>query len=199
MDLGRPNCTCLMGRLLLFITPYRLLTVRDIDLVVTKPFTESNKVRTLSDMARAMRQSKIADTVAIISKARVPIIKFVTNEGELSTFVSRRLELISRQTQCRYIAESSQWNCSWKNRQPISGYSTRSSTDDLGRKGILESEINERSLHGWIRELFSHMSRHLFLTGTFAEIALKRAKLRYRYIPNYGGMRSIQNRIWVRS
>jgi len=55
----------------------------DIDLVVTKPFTESNKVRTLSDMARAMRQSKIADTVAIISKARVPIIKFVTNEGEL--------------------------------------------------------------------------------------------------------------------
>jgi non-canonical poly(A) RNA polymerase PAPD5/7 len=56
---------------------------RDIDLVVTKPFTESNKVRTLSDMARAMRQSKIADTVAIISKARVPIIKFVTNEGKL--------------------------------------------------------------------------------------------------------------------
>jgi non-canonical poly(A) RNA polymerase PAPD5/7 len=53
----------------------------DIDLVVTKPFTESNKVKTLSDMARAMRQSKIADTVAIIAKARVPIIKFVTNEG----------------------------------------------------------------------------------------------------------------------
>jgi DNA polymerase sigma len=52
--------------------------------VVTKPFTESNKVRTLSDMARAMRQSKIADTVAIISKARVPIIKFVTNEGKLA-------------------------------------------------------------------------------------------------------------------
>lgn len=42
----------------------------------------------LSDMARAMRQAKIADTVAIIAKARVPIIKFVTNEGELA-FMSR--------------------------------------------------------------------------------------------------------------
>jgi non-canonical poly(A) RNA polymerase PAPD5/7 len=61
----------------------------DIDLVVTKPFTESNKVKTLSDMARAMRQSKIADTVAIIAKARVPIIKFVTNEGESPTTGSK--------------------------------------------------------------------------------------------------------------
>ena len=52
---------------------------------MTKDFTESNKVRTLSDMARAMRQAKIADTVAIISKARVPIIKFITNEGEPPT------------------------------------------------------------------------------------------------------------------
>jgi non-canonical poly(A) RNA polymerase PAPD5/7 len=56
--------------------------------VVTKPFTESNKVKTLSDMARAIRQSKIADTVAIIAKARVPIIKFVTNVGKLNVDIS---------------------------------------------------------------------------------------------------------------
>jgi hypothetical protein len=84
----------------------------DIDLVVTKPFTESNKVRTLSDMARAMRQSKIADTVAIISKARVPIIKFVTNEGKfLGILWIWRANC--RQTERRYITQSSQWNCSW--------------------------------------------------------------------------------------
>jgi len=75
----------------------------DIDLVVTKPFTESNKVRTLSDMARAMRQSKIADTVAIISKARVPIIKFVTNEGELIGCPSLGWADY-RQTECRYLS-----------------------------------------------------------------------------------------------
>lgn len=81
-DRGRLNYIYLMG-MYFIVSIIHQLTGRDIDLVVTKPFTESNKVRTLSDMARAMRQSKIADTVAIISKARVPIIKFVTNEGEL--------------------------------------------------------------------------------------------------------------------
>ena len=35
----------------------------------------------LAELARAMRQAYITDVVAIISKAKVPIIKFVTNEG----------------------------------------------------------------------------------------------------------------------
>ena len=90
--------------------------ISDIDLVVTKPFTESNKVRTLSDMARAMRQSKIADTVAIISKARVPIIKFVTNEGELNAHAIFTTQLMIRQTECGYLTQSGQWDCSWENR-----------------------------------------------------------------------------------
>ncbi|WWC97155.1 hypothetical protein V866_004034 [Kwoniella sp. B9012] len=61
----------------------------DIDLVVTnKHFSESNKARLLADMARAMRMARITDEVAIISRARVPIIKFITNEGKLNVDIS---------------------------------------------------------------------------------------------------------------
>jgi hypothetical protein len=62
---------------------------RDIDLVVaTQYLTESNKGRLLAELARAMRLAHITDTVAIISKARVPIIKFVTNEGETALLIA---------------------------------------------------------------------------------------------------------------
>ncbi len=55
----------------------------DIDLVVSnKRFSEHLKGKMLAELARAMRQAYITDVVAIISKAKVPIIKFVTNEGE---------------------------------------------------------------------------------------------------------------------
>jgi non-canonical poly(A) RNA polymerase PAPD5/7 len=55
----------------------------DIDLVVSNSrFTEASKGRLLAELARAMRMAHITDVVAIISKARVPIIKFVTTEGE---------------------------------------------------------------------------------------------------------------------
>ncbi|WWC66924.1 uncharacterized protein I206_100831 [Kwoniella pini CBS 10737] len=61
----------------------------DIDLVVSnKQFSESNKARLLAEMARAMRQARITDEVAIISRARVPIIKFITNEGKLNVDIS---------------------------------------------------------------------------------------------------------------
>ncbi|OCF40096.1 hypothetical protein I317_06109 [Kwoniella heveanensis CBS 569] len=61
----------------------------DIDLVVSnKQFSESNKARLLAEMARAMRVARITDTVAIISRARVPIIKFITNEGKLNVDIS---------------------------------------------------------------------------------------------------------------
>lgn len=57
----------------------------DIDLVVsTDKLNESNKVRLLAELSKAMRQAKITDVVAIIAKARVPIIKFVTLEGTLA-------------------------------------------------------------------------------------------------------------------
>ncbi|WVW81695.1 hypothetical protein I302_103690 [Kwoniella bestiolae CBS 10118] len=61
----------------------------DIDLVVTnKQFSESNKARLLAEMARSMRMARITDEVAIISRARVPIIKFITNEGKLNVDIS---------------------------------------------------------------------------------------------------------------
>ncbi|WWC85720.1 uncharacterized protein L201_000586 [Kwoniella dendrophila CBS 6074] len=61
----------------------------DIDFVVTtKQFSESNKARLLAEMARAMRQARITDEVAIISRARVPIIKFITNEGKINVDIS---------------------------------------------------------------------------------------------------------------
>lgn len=57
--------------------------VSDIDLVVsTKRLNEGNKARMLAELARAMRSAYLTDVVAIIAKARVPIIKFVTTEGE---------------------------------------------------------------------------------------------------------------------
>ncbi|KAK8845409.1 hypothetical protein IAR55_006122 [Kwoniella newhampshirensis] len=61
----------------------------DIDLVVThKHFSEANKARLLTEMAKSMRMANITSTVAIISRARVPIIKFVTNEGKLNVDIS---------------------------------------------------------------------------------------------------------------
>ncbi|WVR03351.1 hypothetical protein IAU60_000342 [Kwoniella sp. DSM 27419] len=61
----------------------------DIDLVVSnKHFSEANKARLLAEMARAVRNARITDTVAIISRARVPIIKFITTEGKLNVDIS---------------------------------------------------------------------------------------------------------------
>lgn len=59
------------------------LPTGDIDLVVTNPnFLESNKKRMLNELAGIVRSAGITHTVAIIGKARVPIIKFVTIDGE---------------------------------------------------------------------------------------------------------------------
>lgn len=70
-------------------TTHLYLPHGDIDLVVAHPdFTESKKVRLLGEMARAVRNASLTDTVAIISKARVPIIKFVTTFGKLNVDVS---------------------------------------------------------------------------------------------------------------
>ncbi|ORX33588.1 hypothetical protein BD324DRAFT_584918 [Kockovaella imperatae] len=61
----------------------------DIDLVVTtNRLTVSNKAKLLAELARAMRMAYLTDVVAIISKARVPIIKFVTTQGSLNVDIS---------------------------------------------------------------------------------------------------------------
>jgi non-canonical poly(A) RNA polymerase PAPD5/7 len=56
--------------------------------VSTKLLTQSNKQRLLAELARAMKTRRITDTVAIIGKARVPIIKFVTYEGKINVDIS---------------------------------------------------------------------------------------------------------------
>ncbi|WVQ76380.1 hypothetical protein IAR50_006045 [Cryptococcus sp. DSM 104548] len=61
----------------------------DIDLVVThKEMSDANKARLLAELGKAMRQTGITDTVAIIAKARVPIIKFVTLDGKINVDIS---------------------------------------------------------------------------------------------------------------
>ncbi|ODN75926.1 hypothetical protein L202_05911 [Cryptococcus amylolentus CBS 6039] len=61
----------------------------DIDLVVThKEMSDANKARLLAELGKAMRQTGITDTVAIIAKARVPIIKFVTLDGRINVDIS---------------------------------------------------------------------------------------------------------------
>ncbi|OWZ79230.1 DNA polymerase sigma subunit [Cryptococcus neoformans Bt85] len=61
----------------------------DIDLVVAhKYLSDANKQRLLAELGKAMRQANITDVVAIIARARVPIIKFVTLEGKINVDIS---------------------------------------------------------------------------------------------------------------
>lgn len=65
------------------------LPMGDIDLVVSNPrFTESSKVKLLHELARIIRHSGITNTVAAITRARVPIIKFVTTDGHINVDIS---------------------------------------------------------------------------------------------------------------
>lgn len=70
------------------------LPTGDIDLVVTTPLlNERNKVKLLRDLASFMRMGRITQNVAVISRAKVPIIKFVTNEGVCGRGVSDLKEI----------------------------------------------------------------------------------------------------------
>ncbi|WVQ80426.1 hypothetical protein IAT38_002531 [Cryptococcus sp. DSM 104549] len=61
----------------------------DIDIVVsTKQFSQSNRVRLLTEMAGCIRRNKIAHQVVILSNAKVPIIKFVTLIGNINVDIS---------------------------------------------------------------------------------------------------------------
>lgn len=65
------------------------LPTGDIDLVVSTPrLSEKNKVAMLHQLARMMRGNNITETVAVITRAKVPIIKFVTLEGGLNVDIS---------------------------------------------------------------------------------------------------------------
>lgn len=68
----------------------RSLTIfRDIDLVIDSgSMARSNKVHVLHALANTLKRAGITSKVTVISKARVPIVKFVTHFGRLNVDIS---------------------------------------------------------------------------------------------------------------
>jgi non-canonical poly(A) RNA polymerase PAPD5/7 len=61
----------------------------DLDLVIqSESMAYTNKVTVLRALANTMKRAGITSNVTIIAKAKVPIIKFVTNHGHLSVDIS---------------------------------------------------------------------------------------------------------------
>lgn len=62
---------------------FRLLySSRDIDLVVqSRAMERYDKRRILYSLAQVLRKANITSNVQVIAKAKVPIVKFVTNHG----------------------------------------------------------------------------------------------------------------------
>ncbi|EGN95678.1 hypothetical protein SERLA73DRAFT_60289 [Serpula lacrymans var. lacrymans S7.3] len=61
----------------------------DIDLVIqSESMAYSNKVTVLHALANTLKRAKITSKVTIIAKAKVPIVKFVTNHGRLNVDIS---------------------------------------------------------------------------------------------------------------
>ena len=61
----------------------------DIDLVIqSNSMAYMNKITVLRALANTMKRAGITNNVTIIAKARVPIIKFVTNHGNLSVDIN---------------------------------------------------------------------------------------------------------------
>lgn len=68
---------------------WSLTVTRDIDLVVdSKSMARSNKVHVLHALANTLKRAGITSKVTIISKAKVPIVKFVTQFGRLNVDIS---------------------------------------------------------------------------------------------------------------
>ena len=68
----------------------RSLTVaRDIDLVIdSDSMAHSNKVNVLHALANTVKRAGITSKVTVISRAKVPIVKFVTHFGRLNVDIS---------------------------------------------------------------------------------------------------------------
>lgn len=55
---------------------------RDIDLVIVSPSMEKqNKVSVLHTLAAVLRRANLAENIQVISKAKVPIVKFISSYG----------------------------------------------------------------------------------------------------------------------
>lgn len=61
----------------------------DIDLVIkSESMAYSDKVTVLQALAGALRRANITNKVTIIAKAKVPIVKFITNHGRFNVDIS---------------------------------------------------------------------------------------------------------------
>ena len=66
-----------------------LTLTRDIDLVIdSASMARSNKVNVLHALANTLRRAGITSKVTVISRAKVPIVKFVTHFGRLNVDIS---------------------------------------------------------------------------------------------------------------
>ena len=89
-----------------------------------------------------MRLAHITDMVAIISKARVPIIKFVTNEG-MFALLPKCIWLIVRQVERRCLAQPDERDLSRENRQSVLGRVAGRPTAGACGQGFLVTAIDE--------------------------------------------------------
>ena len=92
---SRPSFTCRQGELFLVSLPpvpglfAELKHTSDIDLVIQSDnMAYMNKITVLRALANTMKRAGITNNVTIIAKAKVPIVKFVTNHGNLSVDIS---------------------------------------------------------------------------------------------------------------
>lgn len=85
------SCTCHLGRTAPdYIRRRFSFTLHsDIDLVImSESMAYSNKINVLTALANTLKHSGITDKVTVISKAKVPIIKFITTHGRFSVDIS---------------------------------------------------------------------------------------------------------------
>ena len=92
---SRPSFTYHQGKLFLVSLPpvpglfAELKRTSDIDLVIQSDnMAYMNKITVLRALANTMKRAGITNNVTIIAKAKVPIVKFVTNHGNLSVDIS---------------------------------------------------------------------------------------------------------------
>lgn len=91
LEVMKPNFTCPWGESHTNVRPSLMAHVngRDIDLVVISELMEYSRTdKVLHALANVVKRAGLTDKVTIIAKAKVPIIKFITNYGRFSVDIS---------------------------------------------------------------------------------------------------------------
>lgn len=84
------------------LSPSSQSTTSDIDIVILSNSMKSqNTPNILSTIASLLRKANLASNIQVLSKARVPIIKFVCNHGKYKVDIS--LNLTNGITACNFV------------------------------------------------------------------------------------------------